>query len=85
MVYLESLQFLELEVLDRNLQHELAPHLCPGLHTQLELVEQDRHQVPTDLKERRILPTLSPIEENLTPYLDIKLHHVSAVLDCILH
>ena len=57
MVYLESLQLLELEVLDWNLQHELAPSLGPGLHTQLELVEQDRHQVPADLQERQILST----------------------------
>ena len=49
MVYLESLQLLELEILDRNLEHELSPRLGPGLHTQLELVKQDRHQVPTDL------------------------------------
>ena len=49
MVYLESLQLLELEILDRNLEHELSPRLGPGLHTQLKLVKQDRHQVPTDL------------------------------------
>ena len=89
MVYLESLQFLELEVLDRHLQHELAPHLCPGLHTQLELVKQDWHQVPADLQERQILSnchnpvTLSQNKGN--PNLDIKLDHVSAMLDCILH
>ena len=52
MVNLESLQLLELEILDRNLQHELSPRLGPGLHTQLELMEQDRHQIPADLDHR---------------------------------
>ena len=46
---LESLQLLKLEILHRNLQHELTPGLGPGLHTELELVEEDRHQIPADL------------------------------------
>ena len=49
MVDLESLELLKLEVLHRNLQHELTPGLGPGLHTELELVEEDRHQIPADL------------------------------------
>ena len=51
MVNLESLELLELEILDRNLQHELSPGLGPGLHTQLELMEENRHQISADLKQ----------------------------------
>ena len=53
MVDLESLELLELEILDRNLQHELSPGLGPGLHTQPELMEENRHQISADLKQNQ--------------------------------
>ena len=51
MVDLESLELLKLEILDRNLQHQLPPGLGPGLHTELELMEEDWHQIPADLQQ----------------------------------
>ena len=43
------------EILDRNLEHDLAAVLGLGLHAQPELVVDDRHQVRGHLQYQGII------------------------------
>ena len=45
----QSLQLLQTEVLDRNVDHHLPALLGPGQHAEVELVVDARNQVPGHL------------------------------------